>query len=74
MNGSPTRVSQALILLGGKPDDIRLDDTGGHLTITLGTAAAISLCGADQAVLDKLATVFAQAAADSRARTLKQVA
>ena len=71
---SPTRVSQALILLGGQPDDIRLDTTGGHLTLTLGTAAAISLCSVDQAVLDKLATVTAQAAAENRASALRQVA
>lgn len=71
---SPTRVSQALILLGGQPDDIHLDERGDHQTIVLGTAAAINLCGVDQDVLDKLATITAQAAADNRARTLKAVA
>lgn len=71
---SPTRVSQALIFLGGQPDDIVLDATGGHLTIGLGAAATISLCGADQAVLDKLATVTAQAAAENRANALQVVA
>lgn len=71
---SKTRVSQTLLLLGDEPDDIGLDGEGGHLTIGLGSAAAINLCGASQAVLDKLATITAKAAAEHRARGLRKVA
>lgn len=68
------RVSQSLMGLGDEPDLIVLDDQDGHQVIVLGTAVAISLCGSDQATLDKLATVTAQAAANHRARALQVVA
>jgi hypothetical protein len=68
-----TRISQALIMLGGEPQDIVLDSHAGHLTVGLGSAAAISLDDASPAVLLRLATVFADAAA-IRARQLQAVA
>lgn len=71
---SKTRVARASIHLGDEPDDIVLDVYNGLPVIGLGTAAAINLDGADQATLDKLATVTAQAAANNRARTLRKVA
>ncbi len=71
---SPTRVIQSVLLLGGTPDDLALDTHGGHTTLALGKDAAICLSLASQDVLDKLATLTAQAAADQRARTLKAVA
>lgn len=70
---SPTRVIQSVILLGGTPDDLVLDIHDGHTTLALGKDAAICLSLAPQSVLDKLATLTAQAAADQRARTLKAV-
>lgn len=69
----PTRVIQFVILLGGTPDDMTLDVHDGHTTLVLGNDAAICLSLASQDVLDKLATLTAQAAADQRARTLKAV-
>ena len=74
MNASPTRVIQSVILLGGTVDDIALDVHDGHTTLVLGKDAAICLSLADQSVLDKLATLTAQAAADKRASTLRKVA
>jgi hypothetical protein len=68
------RVTQSLMSLGDEPDLIVLDNEGGHQTIVLGTAVAINLCGADQATLDKLATITAKAAANHRASMLREVA
>jgi hypothetical protein len=70
---NPTRVLSQDILLGDNPDDIRFEARHGHTFIVLGSISiAISL--SSQAALDKLATVTAQAAADSRARRLREVA
>lgn len=71
---SPTRVIQTVILLGGTVGDIALDVHDGHTTLVLGNDAAICLSLASQDVLDNLATLTAQAAADNRARTLREVA
>jgi len=73
VNASQTRVIQSVILLGGTVDDIVLDVHDGHTSLVLGKDAAICLSLADQAVLDKLATLTAQAAADKRASSLKAV-
>lgn len=70
---SQTRVIQTVIMLGGTVDDIALDTHAGHTTLVLGRDVAVCLSTAPQAVLDKLATLTAQAAADSRARALKAV-
>lgn len=70
---SKTRVIQSVILLGGTVDDLALDVYDGHTTLVLGSDAAVCLSLASQDVLDKLATLTAQAAADSRARSLKAV-
>lgn len=70
---SQTRVIQAVIMLGGTPDDVALDVHAGHATLVLGKDAAVCLSLASQDVLDKLAVLTAQAAADKRARTLKAV-
>jgi hypothetical protein len=74
VSDNPTRVTGAPILLGGGPDDIELDARDGHLTIILATGISIGLDFADQAVVDKLATVTAEAAAVQRARSLRRVA
>ncbi|MFJ7963199.1 hypothetical protein [Streptomyces sp. NPDC096324] len=71
---SNTRVSQAIVFVGDNTDDIVLDATNGALTVGLGLAVALNLDGADQNTLDKLAVVFAHAAAVSRNRSLRQVA
>ena len=70
---SPTRVIQTVIVLGGTVDDIALDVHDGHTSLVLGNDAAVCLSLAPQSVLDKLAVLTAQAAADSRNRTLKAV-
>lgn len=70
---SPTRVIQTVILLGGTVDDLALDIHDGHTSLVLGQNAAVCLSLAPQDVLDKLATLTAQAASDGRARTLKAV-
>ncbi|WP_069883468.1 hypothetical protein [Streptomyces luteocolor] len=58
-----TRISQALIMLGGEPQDIVLDVHDGHVTLALGTVAAISLDGAPPEVLFRAASLLADAAA-----------
>ena len=68
-----TRVIQTVIMLGGTVDDLVLDVHGGHTVLVLGRDASVCLSTAPQEVLDKLATLTAQAAADMRARTLKAV-
>lgn len=70
---SKTRVIQSVILLGGAVDDLALDVHDGHTSLILGSDAAVCLSLASQDVLDKLAVLTAQAAADSRARHLKAV-
>jgi hypothetical protein len=70
---SQTRVIQTVIALGGTVDDLALDVHDGHTILVLGTDASVCLSTADQSVLDKLATLTAQAAADCRARALKAV-
>ncbi|MEU9323274.1 hypothetical protein AB0D91_05580 [Streptomyces canus] len=70
---SPTRVIQSVLLLGGTVDDIALDVHDGHTSLVLGKDAALCLSLANQDVLDKLAVLTAQAAADKRATTLKAV-
>ena len=69
----PTRVIQSVIVLGGTVDDLTLDVHDGHTMLVLGNDAAICLSLASQDVLDKLAVLTAQAAANQRARTLKAV-
>jgi hypothetical protein len=71
---SVTRVSQAIVFVGDEIDDIALDATNGGLHVALGLAAVLNLDGADQDTLDKLAVVFAEAAAVNRNRSLWQVA
>lgn len=71
---SQTHVSQAIAFLGDDTDDIVLDVRNGRLVITLGSALALNLAGADQDTLDKLAVVTAEAAAVKRNRSLWQVA
>ncbi len=69
----PTRVLNQTIALGDNPDDIHYDEQDGYGFIVLGgIQIAVSLTS--QAALDKLATITAQAAADNRARTLREVA
>jgi hypothetical protein len=71
---SYTRVSQAIVFVGDVTDDVALDVRDGQLVIGLGSAVALNLDGADQNTLDKLATVFAEAAAVNRNRSLRRVA
>jgi hypothetical protein len=71
---SQTRVIQTVIMLGGGVDDIVLDTHAGHTVLVLGRDASVCLSTASQDVLDKLANLTAQAAADNRARTLREVA
>jgi hypothetical protein len=71
---SYTRVSQAIVFVGDVTDDVALDVRDGQLVIGLGSAVALNLDGADQNTLDKLATVFAEAAAVNRNRSLRAVA
>lgn len=71
---SVTRVSQAIVFVGDEIEDIALDATNGGLHVSLGLAAVLNLDGADQDTLDKLAVVFAEAAAVNRNRSLWQVA
>jgi hypothetical protein len=74
MSANPTRVLGATLALGDNPDDVQLDARNGHLTIVLGSDAAIVLDLADQETLEKLATVAAEACAVKRSRSLRQVA
>jgi hypothetical protein len=68
-----TCVIQTVVMLGGTVEDITLDTHAGHTTLVLGQDVAVCLSTAPQDVLDKLATLTAQAAADGRARALKAV-
>lgn len=74
MSTIPTRPVGSTILLGDDPDAIELDARDGRLVITLATGVSIVCDCADQATLDKLATVTAEATAVKRARSLRQVA
>lgn len=69
-----TRVLGTTIALGGTPDELTLDTRDGHLTIVLGSDAALVLDLAGQDAIDRLAVVAAEAAAVNRSRSLKQVA
>jgi hypothetical protein len=71
---SRTRVSQAIVFVGDETDDVALDVRDGQLVVGLGLAVALNLDGADQDTLDKLAVVFAEAAAVNRNRNLRAVA
>jgi hypothetical protein len=72
MTANPTRVLNALFALTDDPDDIHFEERNGQPFIALGNISlALSLSSQD--AIDKLATVTAQAAADSRARMLKAV-
>ncbi|OUD03367.1 hypothetical protein [Streptomyces swartbergensis] len=73
MSDNPTRVLNALLALSDNPDDIRLDEQDGRTFIVLGSISIV-VSTSSQAAIDKLATVAAQAAADSRARRLREVA
>lgn len=72
MSDNPTRVLNQTVALGDNPDDIRFEERMGHGFIVLGNIS-IAVSTSSQAAVDKLATVAAQAAADSRARRLKAV-
>lgn len=73
MTNSPTRLLDQTLALGDNPDDIQCTVHNGYVFIVLGTVSiAVSLSSQD--ALDKLATVTAQAAAQQRARTLREVA
>jgi len=70
---NPTRVLHQMLALGNNPDDIHFEERNGQPFIVLGNISlALSLSSQD--AIDKLATVTAQAAADSRARMLQEVA
>ncbi|CAL9663683.1 hypothetical protein SUDANB1_07104 [Streptomyces sp. enrichment culture] len=69
----PTRVLHQTLALGADPDDIHFEERMGHGFIVLGNIS-IAVSTSSQAAIDKLATVAAQAAADSRARQLREVA
>lgn len=70
---SETRLLNQTLALGGNPDDIQYTVQDGHPFIVLG-GVSLALSLSSQAALDKLAVVTAQAAADNRARTLREVA
>lgn len=73
MTNDPTRVLHQTIALGDNPDDIHFEERMGHGFIVLG-GVSIAVSTSSQAAVDKLATVAAQAAADSRGRSLREVA
>ncbi|MEU6543958.1 hypothetical protein [Streptomyces sp. NPDC046859] len=70
---NPTHVLHQTIALGDDPDEIRFEERMGHGFIVLG-GVSIAVSTSSQAAVDKLAVVAAQAAADSRARNLREVA
>jgi galactokinase len=73
VSDNPTRILGQTLALGDNPDDIQYDVRDGYAFIVLGNVA-ISLGMSSQAAIDKLATVTAQAAADNRASSLREVA
>lgn len=70
---NPTSVLNQTLTLTDNPDDIHFEEQDGHGFIVLG-GIHIAVGLSSQAALDKLAVVTAQAAADSRARRLREVA
>jgi hypothetical protein len=67
-----TALLHQILALVDDPDRITYEVTNGQPFIVLGNVSiAVGLCG--QAARDKLATVVAEAAADTRARALKAV-
>jgi hypothetical protein len=68
-----TRLLNQTLVLGSNPDDIQVAEQDGHTLIVLGNVV-LAVGPSGQAALDKLATVTAQAAANSRARRLREVA
>jgi galactokinase len=73
VNDDQTRLLNQTLALGGNPDDIQIAEQYGHALIILGTVT-IAVTLSSQAALDKLATVTAQAAANNRARRMREVA
>jgi hypothetical protein len=71
---SETRIAGTTIGLGDDHDRVWLDTRNGHLVISLAPGIDLVCDHADQATLDKLATVTANAAAVNRSRSLKEVA
>jgi hypothetical protein len=70
---NPTRLLNQTLALTDDPDDIRFVDRDGYAVIELGRVH-VMLGLSSQAALDKLAVVAAEAAADNRARLLREVA
>jgi hypothetical protein len=70
---SNARLLNQTLALGDNPDDITYVEGHGQAFIVLGNVS-LALSLSSQAVLDKLAVVAAQAAADKRASTLRKVA
>lgn len=68
-----TRVLNQTLALGTDPDDIHYCEQDGQTFIVLGSIS-LALSLSSQAALDKLAVVAARAAADNRARILREVA
>jgi len=73
VTNDPTRILNQTMTLGTNPDDIRLEEQNGQAFIVLGNIS-IALNLTSQDALDKLATVTAHAAANARARRLREVA
>ncbi|WP_329472648.1 hypothetical protein OIE75_29325 [Streptomyces sp. NBC_01723] len=70
----PTVVLNQTIALTPNPDAIALDEVDGHQILDLGNRIQVALGLSSQDALDKLATLTAKAAADNRARHLREVA
>ncbi|MFK4801735.1 hypothetical protein ACI3K5_24010 [Streptomyces sp. MPA0124] len=70
----PTTVLNQTIALTSNPDAIVLDEVDGHQILDLGNRIQIALGLSSQDALDKLATLTATAAANRRARRLREVA
>ncbi|GHJ04723.1 hypothetical protein TPA0906_65880 [Streptomyces olivaceus] len=70
---SDTSILNQTIILGTNPDEVTFEVHDGHAFILLGPIS-IALPLTAQHAVDKLATVAAQAAADNRARRLREVA
>ncbi|MFF4791917.1 hypothetical protein ACFY2M_19610 [Streptomyces sp. NPDC001276] len=71
---NPTCIAGTTIGLGDDHEWVRLDTRDGHLTISLAPGIQIVCDHADQATLDKLATITANAATVNRSRALREVA
>lgn len=70
----PTTVLNQTIALTSDPDAIVLDEVDGRQFLDLGNRIQIAFGVSSQDALDKLATLTAQAAANQRARRLREVA